>query len=104
MSEPSIAPAPDKGFLAKTWAFISRPSARFSLGGLMVLGGVLGVLFWGGFNWALELTNKEAFCISRHEMRNIPYAELQNTIHFKIGPAFARRARTATFPRSGFTR
>ncbi len=49
----------------------------------MVLGGVLGVLFWGGFNWALELTNKEAFCISCHEMRNTPYAELQNTIHFK---------------------
>ena len=37
----------------------------------------------GGFNWGLELANTESFCISCHEMRNTPYAELQNTIHYK---------------------
>ena len=25
-----------------------------------------GIVFWGGFNWALEETNKEEFCISCH--------------------------------------
>jgi len=25
------------------------------------------VLLWGGFNWALELTNTEQFCISCHK-------------------------------------
>ena len=29
----------------------------------------IGVIFWGGFNWALEATNTEEFCISCHEMR-----------------------------------
>jgi len=29
---------------------------------------VAGIVFWGGFNWALEATNKESFCISCHEM------------------------------------
>jgi cytochrome c-type protein NapC len=84
LSEPTDAPPPkDKGFIARTWAFISRPSKRFALGTLVVAGAILGVLFWGAFNWAMELANTESFCISCHEMRANPYAELQNTIHFK---------------------
>ena len=41
-----------------------------------------GVLFWGGFNWTLEATNTETFCISCHEMRDFVYPEYQDTIHF----------------------
>ena len=43
---------------------------------------VAGVVFWGGFNWALESTNKEAFCISCHEMEENVFREYQNTIHY----------------------
>ena len=43
---------------------------------------VLGILFWGGFNWSLELTNTEEFCISCHEMRDNVYMEYRKTIHF----------------------
>jgi cytochrome c-type protein NapC len=50
---------------------------------LMVAGVVVGILFWGGFHWALELTNTEAFCVSCHEMRQTAYPELQQTIHWK---------------------
>ncbi len=49
---------------------------------ILVLGMILGVLAWGAFNWSLELTNTEQFCISCHEMRDTPYQELQETIHF----------------------
>jgi cytochrome c-type protein NapC len=49
---------------------------------LVAAGVVIGVLFWGGFNWALELTNTESFCISCHEMRDNVYPELQRTIHW----------------------
>ena len=41
-----------------------------------------GILFWGGFNWALEATNKEAFCISCHEMRDNVFKEYRNTVHY----------------------
>ena len=83
MSEPSTTPPPPDSFVKRLWKFLWSPSTRFSLAGLLIVGGIAGVVLWGGFNWALELTNKEAFCISCHEMRDTPYAELQNTIHFK---------------------
>jgi cytochrome c-type protein NapC len=43
---------------------------------------VAGVVFWGGFNWSLELTNTERFCISCHAMREYVYKEYQRSIHF----------------------
>ncbi len=49
---------------------------------VLVVGIVLGIALWGGFNWTLELTNTEEFCITCHEMEVTPYAELQETIHF----------------------
>jgi cytochrome c-type protein NapC len=67
----------------RIWTFLTRPSSRFSLATLLIVGGIGGVIFWGGFNWALELTNTESFCTSCHEMRDNPYKELQGTIHFK---------------------
>ncbi|OOY41765.1 NapC/NirT family cytochrome c [Solemya velum gill symbiont] len=49
----------------------------------MVFVGIgVGVLLWGGFNWSLELTNTEEFCISCHEMESTVYQELQETIHW----------------------
>jgi cytochrome c-type protein NapC len=42
---------------------------------------VAGVIGWGGFNWALEITNTETFCISCHEMERNVYNEYQGSIH-----------------------
>jgi cytochrome c-type protein NapC len=70
------------GILRDFWQVISRPSAYLSLGFLTLGGFVCGVVFWGGFNTALEFTNTERFCISCHEMRDNVYEELTRTIHF----------------------
>lgn len=64
-------------------AILCRPSAKFSLAALLLVGFVVGILFWGGFNTALEITNSEEFCISCHEMRNNVYPEYKETIHFE---------------------
>ena len=40
-----------------------------------------GILFWGAFNTAMEWTNREAFCISCHEMKDNVYQEYRSTIH-----------------------
>ena len=41
-----------------------------------------GMIFWGGFNWSLELTNTESFCISCHEMRDYVYREYKTSSHY----------------------
>jgi cytochrome c-type protein NapC len=43
---------------------------------------IAGILFWGGFNTAMEWTNREAFCISCHEMEQNVFQEYRNTIHY----------------------
>ncbi|MDC0658930.1 NapC/NirT family cytochrome c [Leisingera sp. SS27] len=69
-------------FLKRLWWIIRRPSAYFSLGFLTMGGFVMGIIFWGGFNTALEVTNTEAFCTSCHEMRDNVFEELKPTIHY----------------------
>ncbi len=61
---------------------LRTPSRYFSLGFLTIGGFIAGIIFWGGFNTALEATNTETFCISCHEMRNNVYQELKATIHY----------------------
>ncbi|MBU1237523.1 MAG: NapC/NirT family cytochrome c [Gammaproteobacteria bacterium] len=43
---------------------------------------VAGIVFWGGFNTVMEWTNREAFCISCHEMEENVFQEYRNTIHY----------------------
>ena len=69
-------------FVTRLWHTMSRPSRHLSLG-LLTLGGFVGgVVFWGGFNTALEATNTESFCVSCHEMQDNVFAELKSTIHY----------------------
>ncbi|MCP5153390.1 MAG: NapC/NirT family cytochrome c [Ectothiorhodospiraceae bacterium] len=70
-----------RGIVRGLWRALRRPSGA-SLGGLLITGMVLGVVFWGGFNWALELTNTEQFCISCHEMERNVFRELRTTVHY----------------------
>ena len=70
------------GPIRRLWLRLRTPS-RLSLGFLLLAGITAGVLLWGGFNTLVELTNKEAFCISCHEMRDNVYKEYsENTIHY----------------------
>ena len=68
--------------LKPLWTTFRSPAVHLSLGFLTLGGFVAGVIFWGGFNTALEATNTEAFCVSCHEMRDNVLPELQQTIHF----------------------
>ena len=61
-----------------------RPRARYLFG--IPLGGfimfALGIIFWGGFNTAMELTSTLTFCTSCHEMDWV-YEEYQQSVHYK---------------------
>jgi cytochrome c-type protein NapC len=75
------------GFLA----MIRRPSAKYSLLSLLVVGFFSGIFFWGGFNTGMEATNTLEFCIGCHEMRDNVYVEYKKTIHYTNRTGRARR-------------
>jgi len=43
---------------------------------------IVGVIFWGGFNTAMEVTNTLEFCISCHEMEENVFREYEKTVHY----------------------
>ena len=67
--------------LARWWSRLRRPSVSYSVLTLVAGGVVAGVVFWGGFNTAMEATNTMPFCTSCHEMRDNVYKEYSSTIH-----------------------
>ena len=71
-----------KQVLKVYWDILRRPSTHLSLGFLTIGAFVAGIIFWGGFNTAMEATNTEAFCTSCHEMRDNVFEELRSTIHY----------------------
>jgi cytochrome c-type protein NapC len=70
------------GALKRFWTFIRKPSAKYSLLAISSLSFVVGILFWGGFNTGMEMTNTLEFCTTCHEMRDNVYQEYKETIHF----------------------
>jgi cytochrome c-type protein NapC len=69
-------------YLFEFWRTFRSPARYLSLGTLTVGGFIGGVLFWGGFNTALEATNTETFCVGCHEMGDNVFEELKSTIHY----------------------
>lgn len=72
----------NSGGLKGLIAFLKKPTAKYSLGTLLIVGFVVGIIFWGGFNTAMEMTNNEEFCISCHEMRDYVYEEYKDSVHY----------------------
>jgi len=81
MTEPTESPQRERFWQAlwrqhNKWYLLWIP-----IGGILMF--AAGIIFWGGFNTALEATNTEAFCITCHEMRDFVYQEYRETIHYK---------------------
>ena len=70
------------GVFSRLWDFLKKPSAKYSILAISSVGFVSGIIFWGGFNTGLEMTNSLEFCISCHEMRDNVYQEYKETIHY----------------------
>jgi len=70
------------GALRRLWSALKKPSAKYSILVLTSVAFVFGILFWGGFNTAMEATNSLAFCTTCHEMRDNVYQEYKETVHY----------------------
>ena len=62
--------------------FLSRRTLWGATVGSALVFFVFGIVFWGGFNTAMEATNELEFCIGCHEMEENVYREYKPTIHY----------------------
>lgn len=69
--------------IKRLWHWFTRPAVLMGQGVLLFIGMLGGILFWGGFNTAMEATNTMEFCISCHEMKDTVYEEYKTSIHYK---------------------
>ncbi len=70
-------PATKPGLLKRLFS----PATRWSVFALLAVGGLGGVIFWGGFNTFMDYTNRLEFCISCHSM-STPYEEYKKSPHY----------------------
>lgn len=63
----------------KFWTWFKTPS-KIGIGFLILVSAIGGILFWGGFNVALEKTNTEEFCSSCHMNDVVP--EYRASVHY----------------------
>lgn len=68
--------------LSNIWKWFWTPSKRFAIGAVFIIGGLSGIIFWGGFNTFMEYTNTQEFCVSCHEMHDTPYLEYKESVHY----------------------
>jgi len=67
----------------RVWEWFWGPTTRFAWGAIALFGFVGGIVFWGGFNTAMEATNTLEFCISCHAMEQTVYREYQESSHYR---------------------
>ena len=68
--------------MRKLWRWLITPNTRWSTGFLLIVGGIAGVVFWGGFNTFMEYSNSYQFCTGCHEMTWVN-EEYQKTHHYQ---------------------
>lgn len=92
-----------KGFLTRYKDMLLSPSS-VAMGLILGIGFVAGIVFWGGFNTGLEITNTEEFCIGCHEMENNVYQEYKSTIHYSNRSGVRATCPDCHVPKTGRTR
>ena len=70
------------GAIKRCWSALKKPSAKYSLLSIIAVSFFAGIIFWGGFNTGMEMTNTLEFCTTCHEMRDTVYQEYKETIHY----------------------
>ena len=88
------------GWLRRLWRALVKPSAKYSVMALLVVGGLGGIIFWGGFHTAMEASNTMAFCTGCHEMRDTVYVEYKQTVHYANGSGVQATCSDCHVPRS----
>lgn len=69
--------------IRRIWKWFWGPTKRFAWGAIALFGFAWGIIFWGGFNTAMEATNTLGFCVSCHAMEHTVYQEYMESSHYR---------------------
>jgi len=64
------------------WNWFWSATSKYTWGSIFVVGGIAGIMFWGGFNTAMEQTNTLEFCTTCHAMENFVLPGYQESVHY----------------------
>ena len=68
--------------LRALWRALWSKQAAIPIAILLVGAFGTGIIFWGGFHWAMESSNSIEFCTSCHEMESTVYPEYKKSVHY----------------------
>jgi cytochrome c-type protein NapC len=88
-----------RALFKRTWAALRRPSARMSLGALLLIGAAAAWLLWGTFVVTVEASSTNSFCSACHEMGTV-FAEYQQSSHFQNPSGVRAQCHDCHVPRS----
>ncbi len=90
--------------LSKKFGLMSRKVMFGTTLGAALFFMIVGVIFWGGFNTSMEVTNTLKFCISCHEMEENVYQEYKKPLTILIVAVYVRPVPIAMSLVHGYTR
>lgn len=73
--------AEGRNFIQRYWRLL-RGRSTVAMGVVAGFCFLAGIVFWFGFNWAMAVSNTEAFCIGCHEMKDNVYPAYSESIHY----------------------
>lgn len=71
-----------KGFVRRFWNLFTRPSSRWGVGVLLIVGIVVGAAAWQSYYVVVAETSTLEFCISCHEMEAFVYPDYAESAHY----------------------
>ena len=68
-------------FIRSLWQTIAKPSSRYALGTIALVGLAVGAVGVLAFDYSMEATSTDEFCVSCHELEENALAEFIGTSH-----------------------
>lgn len=90
------------GLFSRAWHFFKRPSTKYGLGFLLLVGVVAGALAWQGFLTVVDRSSDTEFCSSCHEMEAFVFPEWEESVHQNTRSGVGAECRDCHVPKEFF--
>lgn len=91
-----------RGFFSRIRQFFTRPSTRYGMGFLLLVGIVVGALAWQGFLTVVDQSSETEFCRSCHEMEAFVFPSWEKSVHQNTRSGVGAGCRDCHVPKEFF--